>query len=115
MTSRDVSRTALQDQLDVKTRWILHASMADVRPPSRVWKRIVERLDQQAGGRRARTWRGFCLACQSLVLWLLDPAVGPPAEFAYCHSPSLVDVRDRGYLRLLVYHCELPVLLGQVM
>ncbi|MGD9001909.1 MAG: hypothetical protein PVF04_04520 [Anaerolineae bacterium] len=115
MTSRDVFRTRLEDQLGVKIRRVLRASVADATPPSRVWRRIVEHLNQQAGMRWARRWRGFWLACQGLALWLLDPVVYPPAEFAYCYTPSLGHVRDRGYLRLLVYHCELPVLLGQVM
>ena len=115
MTSRDMSRTRLQDQLDVKIRWVLHASVADARPPLRVWGRIAERLSQQAGTRRDGRWRGFCLACRGLALWLLDGAVVPRAEFAYCYSPRLSYRRDKDYLCLLVYQCDLPMLLAQAM
>jgi hypothetical protein len=115
MTSRDVSRTRLQDQLDFKIRWVLHASLADARPPLHVWKRIVDRLSQQTGMRRAGRWRGFCLACRGLVLWLFDSAVEPPAEFAYCYSPRLGYRRDKDYLSLLTYQCGLPMLLAQAM
>jgi hypothetical protein len=113
MTSRDGSRRRLQDQLDVEIRWVLRAGVADARPPARVWGRIVERLEQEAGVRESRPWRGFCLACQSLALRLLGSAEDLPAEFAYCHSPRLCDVRDMGYLRLLVYQCDFPALLGK--
>lgn len=115
MTSRDVSRTRLQDQLDVRIRWVLRASVADARPPSRVWGRIVECLNQQAGMRGARRWRGFILACRGLALWLFDSAVDPPAEFAYCYSLRLGYRRDKDYLCLLMYQCDLPMLLAQAM
>jgi hypothetical protein len=115
MTSRDVSRTRLQDQLDVKIRWVLHASVAGARPPSRVWGRIVERLNQQAGVRRAGRWRGFVLACRGLALWLFDSAIEAPAEFAYCYSPGLGYRRDKDYLCLLMYQRDLPMLLAQAM
>jgi hypothetical protein len=80
-----------------------------------VWGRIVERLNQQTGIRRARYWQGFGLACKGLALWLFDSAVDLPAEFAYCHSPRLSDMRNKDYLRLLIYQCDLPVLLGHAM
>jgi hypothetical protein len=115
MTSRDVSRSRLQGQLDVKIRWVLQASAANARPPSRAWGRIVERLNQQAGMRRAERWRGFVLACRGLALWLLDSAVDPPAEFAYCYGSGVGYRRDRDYLRLLMYQCDLPLLLAQAM
>lgn len=113
MTSHDGSRSRLQDQLDVKIRWVLRASVSDARPPLHVWQRIVDLLDKQAGVRRARPWREFRLACQGLALWLLDSAEDLPAEFAYCYTPRLGDVRDMGYLRLLVYQCDFPVLFGK--
>jgi hypothetical protein len=115
MTSRDVSRKRSQNQLDVKIRWVLRASVADARPPSHVWGRIVERLSEQVGMREARRWRGFWLACKGLAFWLLDAAVEPPAEFAYCYSPGLGARRDRDYLRLLMYQSDLPMLLAQAM
>jgi hypothetical protein len=105
----------LQDRLDVRIRWVLRASVVDARPPSRVWGRIVERLTQQAVVRKAERWRGLVLACQGLVLWLFDSAIEPPAEFAYCYSPGLGYRRDRDYLRLLMYQCDLPLLLAQAM
>jgi hypothetical protein len=114
MTSRDVSQKRFQNQLDVKIRWVLHESVVDARPPLHVWRRIVERLNQQSGARRRR-WEGFCLACKGLALWLFDSAVDLPAEFAYCYSPRLSDMRDKDYLRLLMYQCDLPVLLGHAM
>jgi hypothetical protein len=115
MTSHDVSGKRLPDQLDVKIRWVLQASVADIRPPSRVLGRIVERLNERAGVLRARRWRTFCLACRGLALWLIDSAAGPPAEFAHCDSPRLGDGRDKYYLCLLMYQCDLPMLLAQAM
>jgi hypothetical protein len=50
-----------------------------------------------------------------LVLWLFESAVEPPAEFAYCYSPGLGYRRDKDYLRLLMYQCDLPLLLAQAM
>lgn len=115
MTSHDGSRRRLQGQLDVKIRWVLRASVADARPPARVWERIVDRLDQHVAVKKVRPWREFRLACQGLALWLLDSAVELPAEFAYCYRPRLSDVRDRDYLRLLMYQCDLPMRLGHAM
>jgi hypothetical protein len=115
MTSREVSGTRLPDQLDVKIRWVLHASMADVRPPARLFGRIVERLNQETSILGARHWRWFLLACRGLAMWLVDSAAGPPAEFAHCSSPRLGDRRDKYYLCLLMYQCDLPILLAQAM
>jgi hypothetical protein len=115
MTSRDVSRTRLQDQLDVKIYWVLHASVAEASPPSHVWERITARLSLQVAMGRPGRWRRFSLACKGLVLWLLDSAVEPPAEFAYCYSPRLGYRRDKDYLCLLMYQYDLPMLLAQAM
>jgi len=115
MTSRDGSRTRLQDQLDVKISWVLRVSVADVRPHPRVWPRIVERLGEGTTLGRARYWQGFWFVCRGLAMWLLDAAVEPPAEFAYCYSLGPRHRRDRDYLRLLMYHCDLPMPLIQAM
>jgi hypothetical protein len=115
MTSRDAFEKRLQDHLDVKIRWVLHEIVSDAVPPSNAWRQIVERLTGPTRWGQTRRWREFCLACRGLVLWLLDTAVDLPAEFAYCRNPGLSDVRDRDYLRLLMYQCDLPVLLGHTM
>ena len=107
MTSRDVSRARFQDQLDIKIRWVLQTGVGRARPPSGVWGRIVDRLTQQASTIRAGSRRGYQLACRGLALWLFDVAVGPPSEFAYRYSPRLGDGRDKHYLRLLMYQCDL--------
>ncbi|MGD8245194.1 MAG: hypothetical protein PVI63_08380 [Anaerolineae bacterium] len=111
MTSRDVSRTRLQEQLDVKIQWALRASWGHARPPAHIWKRIVERLvGHQAVVIEVSPWRELYGACQSLELWLVDLAVNPFGEFAYSFSPGLSDVQGLGYLRLLVYPGDFPML-----
>ena len=55
------------------------------------------------------------MVCRGLATWLLDAAVEPPTEFAYCYSLGPRHRRDRDYLRLLMYHCDLPMPLVQAM
>jgi hypothetical protein len=93
--------------------WVLRDSVADATPPPGVWERINERLIRQASVNRAGWWRGFRLAVKAVALWLLDSAASPPAEFAYGYGPRPGEMREKDYLCLLVYQCDLPMLLGQ--
>jgi hypothetical protein len=115
MTSREEPQRRFEGPLDVTIRSVLRESMADVTPPSGVWEQISERLIQQVSMdmRRAGWRRGFRLAVKAAALWLLDAATDPPAEFAHCCSPRPGEMREKDYLYLLIYQCDLPMLLGQ--
>jgi hypothetical protein len=115
MTLRDERQRRLGDPLDVTIRSVLHESVVDVTPPSGVWEQISERLIQQVSmdGKRVDWRRGFRLAVRVAALWLLDTATDPPAEFAHCYPSRPGEMREKDYLYLLTYQCDLPMLLGQ--
>jgi hypothetical protein len=115
MTLRDEPQRRFEDPLDVTIRSVLREGVADVTPPRGIWERISERLLQRVSINMKRTvWRhGIRLAVRAAVLWLLDTATDPPAEFAYCYSPRPGEMREKDYLYLLIYQCDLPMLFGQ--
>lgn len=115
MTLRDEPQKGFKDPLDVTIRSVLRESVADVTPPPGIWEQISERLIQQLSmDMRRADWRhGFRLAVRAAALWLLDAATDPPAEFAHCYSPRPGEMREKDYLYLLIYQCDLPMLLGQ--
>jgi hypothetical protein len=115
MTLRDEPQREFEDPLDVMIRSVLREGVADATPPQRIWEQINGRLIQRLSMNIKRTaWRrGFRLAAKAAALWLLDAATDPPAEYAYCYSPRPGEMREKDYLCLLVYQCDLPMLLGQ--
>ena len=115
MTLRDQRQRRFEDPLDVTIGSVLRESVTDVTPPPGIWEQISERLIQQVSMsmRRADWRRGFRLAVRAAALWLLDSATDPPAEFAHCYSPRPGEMREKDYLYLLIYQCDLPMLLGQ--
>lgn len=112
MTSHNASPNRSQDRIDTLIRWALRQEVRNTVPPSYVWGRIARRLTQQTDRRRG-WWRTFQIAFRNTCLWLLDVSTPLPAEYAYCHSSGLSALGEKGYLCLLVYQCDLPMLLGQ--
>jgi hypothetical protein len=115
MTLRDEPKRRFEDPLDVTIRSVLRESLDDVTPPAGIWEQISERLIRRVSMnmRRADWRRGFRLAVSAAALWLLDSATNPPAEFAHCCPPRPDERRERDYLYLLIYQCDLPMLFGQ--
>lgn len=115
MTLRDEPQRRFEDPLDVTIRSVLREGVAGAAPPQGVWEQINERLIQRLSMnmKRAAWRRGFRLAAKAAALWLLDVATDPPAEFAHCYAPRPGEMREKNYLCLLIYQCDLPMLLGQ--
>ena len=112
MTLRDESQRKFEDPLGVTIRSVLRESVADATPPRGIWEQIGGRLIEEASGSRTAWRRGFRLVFRTAALWLLDAATDPPAEFACCCSPRPGEMREKDYLYLLIYQCDLPMLLG---
>jgi len=115
MTTRDLSERKRQDQLDSLIRWTLRESFAHAAPPADAWERIHNRISQEVRKPRAAWWREFRIAFASAAVWLLESAVGPPAQLVYCDSSGLVQTLDKYELHLLMYQQDSPMLLGQVL
>jgi len=110
MTSRNVSPRSMEDSLDVMIRWALRDGTTETEPAPAVWRRVSERVAEEAGSNeRAAWWRRFRLSVGDLTRGLLDSPLSVPLEYTASYPPLPRYLWETGSLLLFLPHGDLPM------